>query len=164
LCNNRTVPSFRVVSLSFFLRHMHKSYICSFQKFSLGFFFFLPLLSFFFILFFFSSFNFVCCSCEKKSLYHCGTLTHLCWSPLKRMQRINSGSLRFFFFFFLSLPLRSLPKIAINKIMRSCIRFDLESCTVLRARPTVLYFLLSMFRNRSVIEQYKYICTCLIWQ
>ena len=129
-------------------------------------FFFLSISSFFFlhsVLFFPSSILYVVVV-KKKSLYHCGTLTHLCWSSLKRMRRINSGSLRFFFFFFLSLPLRSLPKIAINKIMRSCICFDLESCTVLRARPTVLYFLLSMFRNRSVIEQYKYICTCLIWQ
>ena len=64
----------------------------------------------------------------------------------------------FFFLLVLSLPFRSLSKIAINKIMRSYVRCGLESCTVLRARPNVLSLSLSllrsMFRNRSVIEQH----------
>ena len=147
MCNNGTDPSSRVVSLSFFLKAHAQEYTFFFK--TPVEIFFSSLLSFFYSVLFSSFFNFVCYIMKKKKV--CGgdggTLIHWCWSPLKRTRRINSGSLRFFPLFslslFLLLPFLFLPKIAINKIMRLYIHVLTLKVALCYAYGQSLFFSLS---------------------
>jgi hypothetical protein len=98
---------------------MRKS-IRSFSKLFSRFFFFSLLLLFFILFLFFSFFNFVCCIIKKKkSSYMWLWQTHTsALKPVKKNTKDQPGKSPIFFLFSLSLLVRSLPKIAIHKIMQ----------------------------------------------